>query len=187
MDFEVNLGKARKLLAGAGYADGLSLEVVTSEEDFYRRAYEIMKEQLLKIGIDIKIKVVDHPTMHKMIRQDMTPIVIYVAWRPNADVYLTRFFHSDSIVVSGARPDTNFSHYDKIDKLIEEARAETSPSKQIQLWKHAQIRILSDMVAYPIFYRNQAYGRRAYVDYGHKLVNSMAYYPQFTEKTRIVK
>lgn len=185
LDFGVNLEKSKKLLAEAGYIDGFSLEVVTSEVDFYRMVYEIMKEQLSKVGIDIKIKVVDHPTMHRLIRQNINPIVIYVAWRPNADVYLTRFFHSDSIVVTGAKPDTNFSHYDKINKLIEAARFETHPGKQIELWKQAQIKILSDMVAYPLFYRNQAYARRAYVDYGHKLINSMAYYPQITEKTRI--
>src|SRR6056300_537521 len=32
--------------------------------------------------------------MHKRIRRTLTPIVIYVAWLPNADAYLSRFFHS---------------------------------------------------------------------------------------------
>jgi len=187
LDYKIDIGKAKKLLEEAGCAKGVSLEVFTSEVDFYRKPYEIIKEQLSNINIDLKIHIVNHSTMHKLIRQNMNPIVIYVAWRPNADVYLTRFFHSDSIVVSGAKPDTNFSHYDKIDNLIEEARIETNPSKQIQMWKHAQIRILNDMVAYPLFYRNQVYARRAYVKYGHKLTNSMSYYPQITEKTTIMK
>ena len=187
LDYKIDIGKAKKLLEEAGCAKGFALEVFTSEVDFYRKPYEIIKEQLSNINIDLKIHIVNHSTMHKLIRQNMNPIVIYVAWRPNADVYLTRFFHSDSIVVSGAKPDTNFSHYDKIDNLIDEARIETNPSKQIEMWKHAQIRMLNDMVAYPLFYRNQVYARRAYVEYGHKLINSMSYYPQITEKTTIIK
>ena len=117
----------------------------------------------------------------------MNPIVVYNAWRPNADVFLTRFFHSDSIVVTGAKPDTNFSHYDKIDDLIEAARLETDPGRQIELWKQAQIKILADMAAYPLHYYNMVHARRNYIEYGHEVVSTMALYPQITEKTRIVK
>jgi len=187
MDYTLDLEKARKLLAQAGYPKGFSLEVVTSEMGVYRKTYKSMGEQLGRIGIDIKIKVVDHSTMHKEIRQDVNPIVVYNAWRPNADVFLTRFFHSDSIVVTGAKPDTNFSHYDKIDDLIEAARLETEPGRQIELWKQAQIKILADMAAYPLHYYNIVHPRRNYVKYGHEVVATMALYPQITEKTRIVK
>ena len=89
--------------------------------------------------------------MHEQIREDVNPIVIYVAFRPNADVYLTQFFHSDSIVVTGATPNANFSHYDAIDDLIEQARAETDPAAQEELWKQANIQILTDMAAIPLY------------------------------------
>ena len=187
LDYALNIAKARQLLAEAGFPDGFSLNIVTSEKREYRDNYESIQKQLTRIGINLNIKVTDHSTMHKLIRQNMNPIVIYVAWRPNADVYLTRFFHSDSIVVSGAKPDTNFSHYDKIDNLIEAGRLEINSENQIKLWKHAQIKILEDMVALPLHYRKQIYIRKIFVDYGHELVSSMALYPQITEKTRIIK
>jgi peptide/nickel transport system substrate-binding protein len=125
--------------------------------------------------------------MHSLIREDVNPIVIYVAWRPNADVYLTRFYHSDSIVVTGAKPDTNFSHYDQIDDLIEGARGELDPEAQIEMWKDAQIKILEDMVAYPLQYQNQVTARHDYVDFGHELKSVLALYAQFTENTTINK
>ncbi len=187
LDYAFSLEKARQLLAEAGYLKGFALKIVVSEMDQYLKNYECMRDQLLRININLQFEVVDHSSMHKKIRQGVNPITLYVAWRPNADVYLTRFFHSDSIVVTGAKPDTNFSHYDKIDSLIEAARLEINSHKQIELWKHAQIKILEDMVAYPLHYMNLIYARRANVDYGHELVSSMALYPQITEKTRFLK
>lgn len=180
-----DLAKARQLMADAGYPDGFSLKVVSSEKRLYRTYYEEMRKQLLQIGIDCRISVVTHADMHKQIRQDPKPIVVYVAWRPNADAYLSRFFHSDAIVVKGARPDTNFSHYTKVDQLIEAARLEIDPQKQTQLWVQAQIRILNDVAAFPIMYTKQCYARRSTVDYGHPLISTMALYPQFTERTRL--
>ncbi len=183
--YDVDREKAKQMLADAGYPDGFDLEVITSEMTGYRRIYENMQAQLAEVGVNMKVNVVDHSTMHAQIREDVNPIIVYIAWRPNADVYLTRFFHSDSIVVTGAKPDTNFSHYDKIDDLIEEARLETDPEKQVQMWKDAQVKILEDMVAYPLHYQQQVYARSDAVDYGHDLVSVLALYPGITEKTSI--
>lgn len=187
LEYLENMNKARQLLKEAGLSNGFTIDLVSSEKRIYRNHYNVLKKQLAKINITCNVKIVTHSDMHKQIRQNPKPIVIYPAWRPNADAYLTRFFHSDSIVVTGKNPDTNFSHYDKIDKLIEAARLEVDPEKQINLWEQAQIRILYDMVAYPVMFIKQLYVRKKYVDYGHPLVSTMALYPQFTEKTNLNK
>jgi peptide/nickel transport system substrate-binding protein len=185
LEYAVDREKARELLAEAGYADGFSLEMVSSERESYLKNYQSMQAQLAEIGIDIQINVVDHSSMHELIRDDVNPIVIYVAWRPNADVYLTRFHHSDSIVVTGAKPDTNFSHYDQIDDLIEGARGELDSEAQVEMWKDAQIKILEDAVSYPLQYQNQVTARHDYVDFGHELKSVLALYAQFTENTTV--
>ena len=187
LEYAVDLDMAAALLAEAGYADGFTLEMVSSERESYLKNYESMQAQLAQIGIDIVVNVVDHTSMHSLIREDVNPLVIYVAWRPNADVYLTRFYHSDSIVVTGAAPDTNFSHYAEIDDMIEAARVEIDPDTQIQMWKDAQIKTLVDMVSYPLQYQNQVTARHDYVDFGHELKSVLALYAQFTENTRIVR
>ena len=187
LDYKTDREKAKKLLADAGYPNGFPLEMVTSEMTGYRVLYESMQAQLAKVGIKVNVKVVDHPTMHSMIRKDANPLVIYIAWRPNADIFFTQFLHSDSIVVTGKKPNTNFSHYNKIDGLIEQARNETDQAKQVALWKEAQIKALEDMVVYPIQYQNQVYARSTAVDYGHELISVLALYPGITEKTRLTK
>ncbi len=184
--YEYNPDKARTLLAAAGYPAGFKLELVGSEKRIYRNYYRILKQQLTKVGIDCTVDILTHSDMHKTIRKNPKPIVIYTAWRPNADVFLTRFFHSDAILVTGAKPDTNFSNYTSIDSLISSARVELKPEKQISLWQHAQIKILHDAAAYPVMYATMNTPRRNCVDYGHTLKNSMALYPQFTEKTNFL-
>lgn len=177
--------KAKQLLAEAGYPDGFEIDLITSEMAAYRANYEVLQAELADIGVTVNLTVVDHATMHAQIREDVNPIVIYVAYRPNADVYLTNFFLSDSIVVSGSAPITNFSHYAEIDDLIRQARAETDPAAQEELWKQANIRILEDMAAMPLHFQNQVYARSKGVDYGHELISSLALYPQITELTTV--
>ena len=185
LDYSLDPRRAKALLAKAGYPDGFSLKLVTSERGHYLVNYESLREQLAPVEIEIELEVVAHRQMHDRIRKDENAIVIYVAWRPNADIFLSRFFHSDSTVVSGASPDTNFSHYDQIDDLIEAARTARDPVDQIRFWKQAQVKLLADAAAYPLHYVNLVYARRKNVDYGHPLAAAMALYPQFTERTEL--
>ncbi len=187
LEYAYDEAKAKQLLADAGFADGFTLDMVTSEMTGYKVLYESMQAQLAKLGITINLTVVDHSSMHTTIRENSNPLVIYIAWRPNADVFLNRFFHSDSIVVTGAKPDTNFSHYDKIDDLILQARGETDEAKQVEIWKEAQVKILEDMVAFPIQYQSQVYARANNVDYGHDPKMVLALYPGVDETTHFVK
>jgi peptide/nickel transport system substrate-binding protein len=182
---EQDIERARELLAEAGHADGFNMDLITSEMTDYSANYEVLQSELAEIGITINLTVVDHATMHAQIREDVNPIVIYVAYRPNADVYLTNFFHSDSIVVEGESPITNFSHYSGVDDLIEQARAETDLAAQEELWKQAMIQIQKDLAAIPLYVQSLVYARTPAVDYGHELVSSLALYPQITEQTTV--
>jgi len=197
--FEDNIKKAKSLLAEAGFPNGFKAEVIISElATSYRKPMVGIQAQLKKAGIDIALKVVDHSAFHSLIRDDASPMVLYACWRPNADVFLTRFYHSDSVVVSGKKPDTNFSHYgtvdadgdgkvDSIDGLIEKARLELDTKKQSAMWRKAQIQLLKHAAVVPIIRLKYAFPMKSYVDLGHPLVFSWSTYsPQITEKTRIL-
>jgi peptide/nickel transport system substrate-binding protein len=198
--YENNLEKAKQLLAEAGYPNGLETEVTISEyESSYRKPMITIQAQVKKAGIDMKLKVVEHSSFHSLIRQDASPIVYYASWRPNVDVFLTRFYHGDSAVVAGKKPDTNFSHYgmvdangdgkiDTIDALIESARWELDPKKQNQLWEEAQIQLLKDVAVLPVIRLKYVFPMKSYVDLGNPLEWSwQTYSPQITEKTRILE
>ncbi|MEJ7762633.1 MAG: ABC transporter substrate-binding protein [Thermomicrobiales bacterium] len=185
VEYAYDIERAQQLMEEAGFADGFELELVTSEMDAYRRVYEVMQESLSEIGIELQVNVVDHATMHEQIRLDVNPITVYNAFRPNADVYFTQFFSGAE--ASGTMPNTNFAAYEAIDALITEARAETDPAAQAEIWRQANVQILTDMAAFPINLTNLVYGRAEGVDYGHELVSSLALYPQVTELTTIAQ
>ena len=196
--YEGDVAKAKALLKEAGKSD-LSFEVIISElATSYRKPMVGLQAQLKKAGIDMKLKVVDHSSFHSLIRNDASPLVYYACWRPNVDVFLTRFYYSTSEVVKGKKPDTNFSHYgavdadgdgkvDSIDALIEKARYELDSKKQTDLWKQAQVKVLKNVAVVPIIRLKYAFPMKSYVDIGHPLEFSwQTYSPQITEKTRIL-
>lgn len=185
LDYRTDVARARRLLAEAGVQGGLAFECVTSQLRDYQTPYESLQAQLGAIGIKLGLRVVDHATFHALIRKNTNPLVIYIAFRPNAEIYLRSFYHSASTVVTGAHPDTNFIHYAAVDALIDRARAETNAARQVALWKDAQVKILEDMVAYPMYYTNQVYARTAVVDYGHPLRSEISLYPGIDETTRL--
>jgi peptide/nickel transport system substrate-binding protein len=179
LDYPFDPSRARDLLRQAGLPNGFSFSVVSSEMPAYRSIYESMQAQLARVGIKMDIQLVDHATMHDQIRKDVNPVVVYVAFRPTADAYLTQFLHSGI--------NTDFSHYDKVDDLIDAARSEGNEQKQQALWKDAQQAALSDMVAYPIGYTDQVYARGSNVDYGHELSSVIQLYPGIDERTRFAR
>ncbi|MGW8185836.1 MAG: ABC transporter substrate-binding protein [Desulfobacterales bacterium] len=197
--YDDDVAKAKALLKEAGMPDGFTTEAIISElATSYRKPMVAIQAQVKRAGIDMKLKVVDHPSFHTLIRKDASPLVYYACWRPNVDVFLTRFFHSNSVVVTGNKPDTNFSHYgavdangdgqiDSIDSLIEAARWELNKDKQEALWKKAQIQLLKDVAAIPIIRLKYVFPMKSYVELGHPLEFSwQTYSPQITEKTAIL-
>ncbi len=165
----------------------------------YRKPMIAIQAQVKKAGIDMKLKVVEHASFHSLIRQDASPLVYYASWRPNVDVFLTRFYHADSAIVSGKKPDTNFSHYgavdansdgkiDNIDATIENARWELDAKRQNLLWEAAQIQLLKDVAVLPLIRLKYDFPMKSYVDLGNPLEWSwQTYSPQVTEKTRILE
>ncbi|MDI6819965.1 MAG: ABC transporter substrate-binding protein [Candidatus Hodarchaeaceae archaeon] len=57
--YQYNPDKARQLLAEAGYADGLNLELLTTSAPPYPRLAEILREQWKLVGVDLSIQVLE--------------------------------------------------------------------------------------------------------------------------------
>ena len=182
--------KAKKLLAEAGYPKGFKLSMNISNSAIYLPPMQVVQEQWKKIGVDLKLNVVDHPTYHKLIRKDANPVVIYGAHRYpyTGNIYLNQFYHSESIV---GKPSAiiNFSHYGDalpgVDAYIDEARYELDTEKQKRLWIKAQQQIKRDAVSFPLFTRVYAMSKAKYLELGFEQKSYSTY--EILETARILK
>ena len=144
---------ARRLLAEAGYPDGLTIRDYFMTRSYgYPKIMVMVQEQLKRAGVDLQLRLVEHATYHQNIRKNLNPFVLYGGTRlPDGDVMLGLFFHS------GEAPDpatgnqgTNFAHYRGIDDLLAAGRRTRNPGQRAALYHEAQRRILRDAVCLPI-------------------------------------
>jgi peptide/nickel transport system substrate-binding protein len=185
--FPYDLAKAKALLAEAGYPNGVTIKTIHTTLTGMQTLIEATQAQLKKAGINLDIELVEHATFHAQIRKDLSPIVHYQAGRfPVADVYLTQFFDSRSIVGTPTAV-TNFSHCNVADDEIRAARVATDPVKQLALWKTAQEKIIKAVCAVPIYEQLQLWAWKDTLDMGYEVQGSLMLSPPVTEKTRFTK
>ena len=179
--------KAKALLAEAGYPDGVTVKTIHTTLPGMLATIEAIQAQLKKSGINLEITPVEHATFHQQIRQDLSQLTHYSAARfPVADVYLTQFFDSNSIVgTEGAI--TNFSHCNVADEEIRAARVEQDMAKQKALWKEAQRKIVEAVCAVPVYENMQLWAWKDSLDLGYELKGSLNLSPPITELTHFTK
>ncbi len=181
--FAYDVTKAKALLKEAGYENGLKLSVIITKLDPLLKPMQVIQEQLRKVGITLDLAVVEHSAFHAQIRQNLSALVLYGAARfPIADVYLTQFYHSKSIVGTPTAV-ANFSHCGMADAEIDAAREETNGAKQLELWATAQRKLAENVCGIPLFEQLQVFARHKSVDYGYKLTGALSLGPLITEAT----
>ncbi len=188
--YPFDLARARALLSEAGHPNGFNLTVSVSNNAIYLPPMQVIQEQWKRINVNLDLRVVDHPTYHRLIRENTVPVVIYGAFRYplTGTAYLDQFYHSSAIV---GRPTavTNFSHYGGvipgIDAEIDAARFESNLDRQRQLWVQAQHKIMTDAVAIPLFTRAYAMARTPKIELGHEQKSWSMY--TVSPRTRILR
>ncbi|MCB9947660.1 MAG: polyamine ABC transporter substrate-binding protein [Rhodospirillaceae bacterium] len=181
-----DLEQSAALLAEAGHPDGVTLHVIHTALPGMLDTMEVFQAQMARANITLDMEVVEHSTFHAQIREDLSQVVHYSAARfPIADIYLTQFYHSRSIVGTPTAV-TNFSHCGNADAQIDAARVETDPEAQKALWEEAQRLLMENFCSIPIYENLQIWARHDYLDLGYELTGSLSLGPPVTESTHFV-
>ncbi len=130
-----DVGRAKQLLAEAGYPDGVSMPIIVNDKPQLRRELEIVSGQLARVGIKVEIQGLDWGTFNaRFFGPDVTKKNFRAALR-------------DAAIVS---PDTDSTVYwfhrkgtagwvgfesAPIDRILDEARGEPSTDKRDQLYR----------------------------------------------------
>jgi peptide/nickel transport system substrate-binding protein len=182
-----DLAKAKQLLADSGHPNGVTIKAINTTLPSMLSFTEAVQAQLRKAGITLEIQPVEHATFHQQIRQDLSQFVHFQAARfPVADVYLTQFFHSRSIVKAPTAV-TNFSHCNVADSEIDQARSEPNKERQLQLWKTAQEKIIREVCAIPVNEMLQLWAYKDNLDLGYELKASLNLGPPVLETTHFTR
>jgi peptide/nickel transport system substrate-binding protein len=163
-DREVDLVKAKQLLADAGYPNGFKTEFLQFSGGTELPACEVMLGQLSKIGISGTIKVVDRaPWFESMRKGDYFISARSESERLDPDDAYYLYFHSGEI------DKNNWSRYSnkELDALLEKGRTIWKWEDRVPIYRQVVEIIKEDL---PILYLTKSVIPIAYRDYvkGHE-------------------
>ena len=126
--------KARRLLAEAGFSDGLRMEIWTMQSPEVTRILEAVQAYLADVGIRAEIISRDWSLLKQAINQGQ-PDAYYMTWLadyPDGENFLYPTFHSSNWGGGGNR-----ARYrnEKIDELIEQARSMLDDEARADLYR----------------------------------------------------
>ncbi|MCF4114128.1 MULTISPECIES: ABC transporter substrate-binding protein [Dethiosulfovibrio] len=134
--------KAKALLAEAGYADGFKTVLQINNDQRHRSLGEAIQAQMRDIGVDMSIRVVDWGVhLDTLARGEFE--IFRLGWiaSPDPDSFLYDLLHSSNWGGKGNR--ARYKN-DKVDDLLERARAETDPKARMTLYNEAEQIIVDD-------------------------------------------
>ncbi|MCY9002416.1 MULTISPECIES: ABC transporter substrate-binding protein [Peribacillus] len=184
--YEYDPELSKKLLAEAGYENGLTLpKQFLSSRPNYVQMMTFIQEELRKANIDMPLEKVDVATYGANIRQNLNGIVLYGrATKPHASFALDDHYYGPS-TVGKETGKLNFSHYNKSDALIEQAAKEIDPDKAVSLYKEIQQNIYDEYVVVPVSETKNILVRSNKVKLGYEIKGTLNYFYTLNENTAL--
>ncbi|MGI6358828.1 MAG: ABC transporter substrate-binding protein [Bacillota bacterium] len=158
-EYELNVEKAKELMATAGYADGFSATLSASGE-VQNRVAQILQANLAEINIDVRIQLyewgayLDHTAngVHEMFLLGWTNLTA------DGDGSMYPNFHSSR---QGAGGNRSFYSNPEVDALLLAGREDVNEETRPTHYQKAQLLIMEDAPWVPLYYQTVKVGTRA--------------------------
>jgi ABC-type transport system substrate-binding protein len=147
------LEEAKKLLAEAGYPDGLEVEMIARSSGKYPRQVEYIAGELKKVGIKANIKLMDSPELFPRVKE--LRYAIWPYWFCQTTLDPDEMWGS-YFVTGGSRNWLGYSN-PEVDKLFIQQSSELDPVKRKQLNRQLEDIILRDLPFAPLADHNTYY------------------------------
>ncbi|AZR73715.1 peptide ABC transporter substrate-binding protein [Anoxybacter fermentans] len=161
---EYNVEKAKKLLAEAGYPNGIpgEIELAYNTSKGHQMIAEAVQSDLKKIGINVKLVNMDWGAYITKVDNGDTQMfrLGWIGDYPDPDNFLYVLLHS-----SNAGPGGNGSFYSnpEFDRLTEKARGMKPGPERIKLYQQAEQIAVNDAPWVPIYYYTNLILRKPFV------------------------
>jgi peptide/nickel transport system substrate-binding protein len=155
--------KAKRLLAEAGYAKGLKVDVNVIPSSGWPQIAAVLQEQWRKVGIQAKMNVPERAIWNRRWRKSQFDILFTRITRFDPDQYLYQYFFSKT------RPHPNTSGYAGADSVILNSRHTVDRGKREGFIKAAAKKIfVEDLAGFAIVNVNYVLVTQPYIK-GHKV------------------
>src|SRR5690625_1290341 len=164
--YQYDVEKAKELLAEAGYADGLEIDLWTMP---VARPYmpdpetvaEIVQNNLAEIGVEVNIVREEWaPYLEKT--QNGEHQMYMLGWsgtNGDPDYFLSSLLHGNNVGDSNRE----FYQNEEVDRLLDEAKVEIDQEKRAELYKEAQAIIAEEVPMIPLVHSTPVMATAAYV------------------------
>lgn len=144
--YEYDVDKAKELLADAGFADGLKLELAADNSTESTRLAEVLQAQLGEVGIEVEIRLFDSASYADHLKEGKQELFIRLYSWPNADIL-------DWFLLSTQAPWPNHSRWQdaKTDELITRAAQLPTWDERAQGYQDVQKHLIEQAVWCPIY------------------------------------
>ena len=160
--YAYDVNKAKQLLAAAGYANGIDLELWTSQDPSFARVAQVIQGYLKEANIRVKIVQRDAPSVREASRAGSVDLHVKDWWAdyPDADAFLFPLLHS-----SNHGPGGNVSFYTnkQVDDLIIRARRTQDDAARAALYRQADALAFQDAPMVYLFFYNELYAVQPWV------------------------
>ncbi|WP_309670516.1 ABC transporter substrate-binding protein [Gemmatimonas sp.] len=153
---------ARKLLADAGYANGIDLELWSSQTAPMPRLAQAIQAYLATVGVRIKLVQRDASSMRAAARAGQTDLVVkdWYADYPDAENFLYPLLHTAN---RGAGGNVSFFSDATFDRLVDASRRESDAAKRAVLYAAADSVGYAQVGMVPLFFYNEVYAVQPWV------------------------
>jgi peptide/nickel transport system substrate-binding protein/oligopeptide transport system substrate-binding protein len=154
--------RARQLLAAAGFASGIDVELWVGQDPTFGRVAQSVQGYLQAVGVRAKLVQRDAPSVREAARAGRADLVVkdWFADYPDADAFLTPLLASESRGVGG-----NLSFYanPSVDTLIARARRTADEAERARLSRRADSTAFADAPVVYLFHYNQLFAVQPWI------------------------
>ncbi|MFI0483503.1 ABC transporter substrate-binding protein [Actinomadura sp. 9N215] len=165
-DATADPGRARALLAGAGYPDGLSLTMLHREGGSHPAVARAVRDSLAQAGIEVRLRAVPPAEFYSDVLENAENArrgewdLMAQGWLPdwqgnNARTYLQPHFYSAGLNRDDPTWGVVYGYYRNasVNRLLEAAATASEPEHAGKLCREAELRILDDVAVIPVLFQ----------------------------------
>ena len=157
-----DVAKAKQLLAAAGHATGIDLELWSSQTPPFPRIAQAVQANLADAGVRVKLVQRDASSMREAARSGKTDLALkdWYADYPDAEDFLYPLLHSANKGVGG---NVSFYSNPKFDQLVSNARREQDEAKRTAMYRDADIMAFDDAPMIYLFFYKELYAVQPWI------------------------